>query len=92
MMQASFAIVGGFFGVAFFSTFEWRWLLGAPVLLTNWPYTILVIMPIHHRLINTRPDAATAETRLMIGRWGILHVGRSALGLVATLVFLWAQR
>ena len=33
MMQASFAIAGGFFGVvAFFSTFEWRWLLGAAVL------------------------------------------------------------
>jgi hypothetical protein len=93
MMQASFAIVGGFFGVvAFFSTFEWRWLLGAAVLFTNWPYTILVIMPINHRLMNTRLDAATAETRLMIGRWGILHAGRSALGLVATLVFLWAQR
>ena len=28
MMQASLAIVGGFFGVvAFFSTFQWRWLL-----------------------------------------------------------------
>ena len=46
MMQASFAIVGGFFGVVtFFSTFEWRWLLGAGVLLVNWPYTIFVIMP-----------------------------------------------
>jgi len=32
------AIVGGFFGVvAFFSTFQWRWLLGAVVLLANWP-------------------------------------------------------
>src|SRR5262244_3841290 len=30
MMQACLAIVGGFFGaVAFFATFEWRWLLGA---------------------------------------------------------------
>jgi len=78
MMQASFAMVGGFFAVvAFFSTFEWRRLLGAAVLLTNWPYTILVIKPINHRLMNTRPDAATAETRLMIGRWrGSMHFCR----------------
>jgi anthrone oxygenase-like protein len=93
MMQASLAIVGGFFGiVAFFSTLEWRWLLGAVVLLVNWPYTVFVIMPTNRRLTDTRPDAATAETRHMIGRWGILHAGRSALGLAATLIFLWAQR
>ena len=93
MMQASLAVVGGFFGlVAFLSTFEWRWLLGAIVLLVNWPYTIVVIMPTNRRLMNTRPDAATAETRRMIGRWGVLHAGRSALGLAATLIFLWAER
>src|SRR5215469_5527942 len=33
---------------------------------------------------NTPPGAATAETRRMIGRWGILHAGRSAPGLIAT--------
>jgi hypothetical protein len=93
IMQANLAIAGGFFGViAFFSTFEWRWLLGGGVLLVNWPYTIIVIMPTNHRLMNTPAGAATAETRRMIGRWGILHAGRSVLGLAATLVFLWAER
>jgi len=62
--QASLAIVSGFFGVvAFFSAFQLRWLLGAVVLLANWPYTIFVIMPSYHRLMNTPPRAATAETR-----------------------------
>src|ERR1700756_2945188 len=59
MMQASLAVVGGFLGVvAFFSPFEWRWLLGALVLLVNWPYTIVVIMPTNRRLMNTPPGAA----------------------------------
>ena len=93
MMQAGLVVIGGFFGVvAFFSTFEWRWLLGAAVLLVNWPYTIVVIMSINRRLMNTPPGAATAETRRMIGRWGVLHAGRSALGLIATVVFLWARQ
>src|SRR5215472_3546045 len=90
MMQASLAIVGGFFGVvAFFSTSEWGWLLGAVVLLINWLYTIVVMMPVNRRLMNTLPGAATAETRRMIGRWG---AGRSALGLAAALIFLLAPR
>ena len=69
-----------------------RWLLGTVVLLANWPYTIFAIMPTNQRLMNTPAGAATAETRRMIGRWGILHAGRSALGLIATLVFLWAEQ
>jgi hypothetical protein len=77
--------------VAYFSTLDWRWVLGAVVLLANWPYTIFVIMPTNRRLMDTPPEAATAETRQLIERWGTLHAGRRALGLVATLTFLWAQ-
>jgi hypothetical protein len=93
VMQASLAIAGGIFGlVAYFGALDWRWLLGALVLLANWPYTIFVITPTNRRLMDTSPEAATAETRGMLERWGALHAGRSALGLVATLIFLWAQR
>ena len=93
VMQASLALVGGLLGlVAFLSTLDWRWLLGAIVLLANWPYTIYVVMPTNRLLMDAPPEATTAETRRMIERWGTLHAGRSALGLVATLIFLWAQR
>jgi hypothetical protein len=92
-MQASLAVMGGFFGLlAYLSTLDWRWLLGAIVLLANWPYMLFVIVPTNHRLMDTPPEAASAETRRMLERWGALHAGRSALGLVATLIFLWAQR
>ena len=92
-MQASLAVVGGLFGlVAFLATLDLRWLLGAVVLLANWPYTIFAIMPTNRGLMDTPPEAATAETRGMLERWGALHAGRSALGVAATLIFLWAQR
>jgi hypothetical protein len=90
IMQASLAIVAGVLGlVAYFSSLDWRSLIGAVVLLANWPYTIFVIMPTNRRLMNTPAEAATAETRRMLARWGALHAGRSALGLLATLIFLW---
>jgi hypothetical protein len=92
-MQASLAVAGGLFGlVAFLSSLDLRWLLAAVVLLANWPYTIYVIVPTNRLLMDTPPEAATAETRRMLERWGALHAGRSVLGLVATLIYLWAQR
>ena len=55
-------------------------------------YTIFVIMPTNRRLTGAPPVSATAETRRMLERSGVHHAGRSALGLAATLIFLWAQR
>jgi hypothetical protein len=93
IMQASLVVVGGLLGLgAFLGTLNWRWLLGALILLANWPYTIFVIMPTDRRLMAIPPEAATIETRQMVRQWGILHAGRSALGLAATLIFLWVQR
>ena len=94
MMQASLAVVGGLFGlVAYLSTLGWRWLLGAVVLLVNWPYTVFMIDHADQQaLVDTPPEAATAETRRMLERWGALHAGRGVLGLMATLILLWAQR
>ena len=73
VMQASLAIVGGLFGMlAYLNTLDWRWLLGAVVLLANWPYTLFVIAPINRRLMDTPPETATAETRRVGSSGGAL--------------------
>ncbi len=90
-MQASLALASALFGLlAFWVTRDWRWLAGALLIFANWPYTLLVILPVNKRLEATAPDKADAETRRLVERWGALHAVRSALGLAATLVYLWA--
>ena len=92
VMQASLALVSTAFGLlAFWMTRDWRWLAGALLILANWPYTLVVILPVNNRLKATPVEAANAETRRLIETWGRLHAGRSALGLAATVVYLWAM-
>lgn len=88
-MQASLALVSALSGfLAFWLMWDWRWLLGALLILANWPYTLLVVLPVNKRLEAT--NQADAETRSLISRWGALHGVRSALGFAATVVYLWA--
>ncbi len=90
-MQSNLALAGTAFGlIAAYLTWDWRWLAGAVLIFANWPYTILVIMPVNKILEVTPADAANGQTRALIVKWGTLHAGRSALGLAATLVYLWA--
>ena len=91
MMQASLAIISGALGVlAFLFTYDWRWLLGAALILAPWPYTMFIIMPTNHVLKSTEPSQATEQTRDLLLQWGRLHMGRSALGVFATAAYLWA--
>ncbi len=90
-MQATLAVVGGVLGVvAYFGSSDWRWLLGGAILVANWPYTMVVIMPTNNRLMATDPSSAGLDTRALIETWGKLHAFRSVLGALATLMFVWA--
>lgn len=91
MMQASLAVIGGLLGLAaYFIADNWQWLVGAALLIANWPYTLWAIMPTNKRLDAIAIDRAGAESRALLVKWGGLHALRGALGLLSTAFFLWA--
>ena len=67
------------------------WLIGALVLVANWPYTLLGMMTTNNRLMGLDPADAGAESRALIERWARLHAVRTTLGIAATAIFLWAS-
>lgn len=89
IMQASLAVVSGACAiVAFFFDWDWKWLLGAVIILANWPYTLYLIMPTNHKLNAIDPASGSADIRPLLVRWGHLHAVRSALGTIAAALFL----
>jgi hypothetical protein len=90
-MQASLAVISGVLGLmAWWQTSDWRWIIGAVLILANWPFTLLGIMPTNHKLNGVANENADAKTRAMLVTWGHLHSFRTALGTAATIAYLWA--
>jgi uncharacterized membrane protein len=87
-MQAPLAIVGFVLGmIAWWQTRDWLWLAGAIVLVMNWPYTLLGIMPTNNALMALDPADAGPQSRRLIEKWAALHAVRTTLGAAATALF-----
>jgi hypothetical protein len=91
-MQAPLAILGCGLGLAaWWQSGHHAWILGALLMIANWPVTFFAIMPTNNQLMGTEPSRAGAHSRAMIERWGMLHGMRTALGFAAAGSFLWAS-
>jgi hypothetical protein len=64
--------------------------VGAVLIAVNWPYTLVRMMPTNNRLKAIPEADAGPASRTMIEAWGRLHAVRTALGIAATLAYLWA--
>ena len=90
MMQAPLAIAAmaaglsrGIYGGAI-------WFVGAALIGAVVPFTLLVIARTNTRLLEPTRDRSSAQTRALLETWGRLHAVRSALSLVASILFIWA--
>jgi hypothetical protein len=91
-MQASLALISAALGASsWWQSGDWRWLVGALVIISAWPYTLLIIKTTNDELLATDPANAGPRTRALIEKWGRLHAGRTTMGVITTILFLWAS-
>jgi hypothetical protein len=90
-LQATLAVVGTVAGIvpglAHGST---AWLTGSLLLFLVVPFTLIVIFPTNHQLLDPALDKTSAEAWALLVRWGRLHEVRTVLGLGAFIVFVLA--
>lgn len=91
-MQASIAIVACVLGlIAWWLIGGLAILVGAVLIILPWPWTLIAMMPTNRVLEAMDAGAANPQARLLIVKWGNLHLVRVALGVLATLAFFWGS-
>ena len=89
IMQASLAVVGFLLGLlAWWTTGKMAFAIGALLIIANWPWTLLGILPTNKTLMATDASEAGADTRALLMKWNRLHAVRTVLGGLAVAAFL----
>ena len=90
VMQATLAAVGLISSIAAWLTgATFWWLVGGVVLGAVIPFTLIVILPTNKQLLSPTLDRRSAQTELLLARWGVLHAVRSVLSGLSLLLFLY---
>ena len=91
IMQSSLAILVGILGgVAYYQSSNLLWLIGAIIMVLNWPFTLIVMLPTNKKIAGTQPSDADISIINVVRSWGYLHSVRTGLGAAATVLFIWA--
>jgi hypothetical protein len=84
------ALISALLGLsAYYATDDVRWAIGAIFVILNWPYAFFVMAPMNNQILGLAPRDVGAA-RALVRQWGLLEYGQTALGLVASAIFLWA--
>jgi len=90
LMQAPLAVLSSLSGLlAWLHGAGTLWLYTAVLIGLVVPFTLIVIMPTNRRLLESNPDLASEQTRLLLVRWGNLHAVRTWMSLAAFMGDLW---
>lgn len=91
LLQSLLALAGTLAGAAAgLSIRSASWLTGSLLLFLSVPFTLIVIFPTNHKLLDPGLDRSSPEAQRLLVRWGRLHAVRTVLGLGAFVVFVLA--
>jgi uncharacterized membrane protein len=89
VMQASLAALGSLCAVAaWLSGASLGWLIGGMLLGAVIPFTLIVIFPTNHKLLDPALANDASLALQLLTRWGRLHAVRSGLSLAAFVLFV----
>jgi hypothetical protein len=89
VMQASLALLSLVAGVVAYALGGGAgWLIAAMLIGLVVPFTLIVIKPTNDQLLAPERDLASADTRALLERWGLLHAVRSVLSVAASVLYL----
>jgi uncharacterized membrane protein len=89
VMQASLAVLGMLTALlAWYHSSHGAFLVGGLLLGAVVPFTLLVILPTNHRLLEPALDPDSPEALVLLRRWGHLHAVRTVAGLLAFLLLV----
>ena len=90
-MQGSLAVIGTALAlVSWWITRDSAWMIGGLLVFAVVPFTLIVIFPTNKKLQSNELDVTSAEAERLLVVWNKLHAVRSALSLLAFLIFLLA--
>lgn len=90
-MQSTLAIIAFLLGLAgWWQSGNIMPLVAGVLMIANWPWTLLAIMPTNNVLMAIDPMAGDQRIRPLLTRWNTLHSVRTALSAVACACFILA--
>ena len=89
-LLAAFALASGIAGfLAWFELDDVRWVFGALIVISTWPYAFFVMAPLNNQILSLHGSDVGAA-RALVRQWGLIESGFAAIGVVAVAMFLWA--
>src|SRR5262249_45123078 len=91
VMQASLALVAAVSALgAWWLAGSVLWMIGALLIVSVVPFTLLVILPTNNELLSPALERAAPTTHRLLVRWGRLHAVRTLASLTAMILLLLA--